>query len=474
MSNDRAYRNAKSNLPLVALLILFIAVTIAAYAITGPAWDVIVHYLNSRSYINNLFIARTFGSYNINGWEIQKDTFYIEPTREIMPSVFLVPLGLVFHNPIAPYLVILCFVFEISVWFFGKSLKLDKFITYSLLLSPFFIYFSLIVNTTEILSVSFLLITLGLMYKKSPSAGVSLAMACLSKDPNLVFVPLLLLLGEKKRIATSYVMFAIAISPLLLFNYYFYGNPFYNYIADFSFNLSSSTAFSVPYVPILIGISIPAVFIAIVLVLSFKRNSYLDGIWMYVFRERSFTRVLACFTFLSVIAYLIISQNTDYLGKIRFAYLICLPASVLALLLLQGQVSRLKQLRTYALVMSALIMIASLASVYYIGGTGAGVTNANSNSSVFSGSIHELASLGYRNCRVTSNAWVYLLYLNESAYSPLFLNSTVASEYPIVVFNDAGVAPSLLWNINDSRLEFSGAHFSIYYPRNVTCVSSNN
>lgn len=54
------------------------------------------------------------------------------------------------------------------------------------------------------------------------------------------------------------------------------------------------------------------------------------------------------------------------------------------------------------------------------------------------------------------------------------LNSTVVNKYPIAVFNDAGVAPSLLWNINDSRLEFSGAHFSIYYPRNVTCVSSNN
>ena len=457
------------NKPTAFLLVLFLTVTLLSYLIAGPAWDIIAHYLNAKNYLNPLFLSRSFGSFNNRGWEIQYNTFYIEPSREVMPTALLVPLELVFNNPVLPYLVVLCIILAVSIWSFGKSLNLDNILTYSLMLSPFFIYFSLLVNTTEILSVSFLLITLGLLYKKNPAAGIFLALAGLSKDPNLIFIPMLLLLGEKKKIFVAYSLFVLVTLPWLLFNYWFYGNPFYGYISDFTFNVASTTSLSIPIIPILIGIAIPVIYM--LLGLSSSGIKKARQIVISSLKKSSFTAIAMAFSILAVIAYLIIAQNTDPFGKIRFAYLLYLPATLFALIVMQQEIKKMPKLRIYSVSLSAILLIGAFASFYYTETTTQlGSVNVNWNRSIVKSAISKLDSLGYQNCRITSNAWVYLIYLNESAYSSLFLNNSVSTEYPVLIFNGIGISASGYWNINESRLAFSNASFSIYYPKNVTCV----
>lgn len=475
MDKKDLINNISSNKGIICLLILFLFVLVLSYLISGPAWDVIVHYLNARSYLNSRFYQKDFSSINVNGWEIQQNTFYIEPLREAIPSAIFVLLIPIFHNPILPYTIVLYLIFIISIWLFSRSLKFDKLLSYCLILSPFFIYFSLLTNGTEILSVSFLLITLGLLYKKSPLSGLFLGLAALSKYPNLIFLPLLLFAGDKKKIFLAYSIFALVTIPWLAFNYIFYGNPLYAYLSSISLNVTTGNSISIPIIPFLIGILIPILFLIFGLSNKFKNIRTLPKELKNTLKNNEFTKISILFSGLAVLGYLVITQHTDYFGQIRYSYLIYTSASLFTLIVLQKEIKSIPKILNYLVILAFLILIICFVSFYHTTTTTyLGQINVNSNTSIIKNSVYELDNLGYQGCRIESNAWVYLIYLNQSAYSPLFLNNTVSTEYPIIIFNlpAVGVAPSYVWNTNQSRLVYKNSDYSIFLPRDVTCIKN--
>lgn len=204
---------------LLALLAVFFCVFVVSFYLSGPGWDVITHYMNAKNYLNPRFLSKSF--VNNRDWQIQYDTFYIEPYREAVPSLIFIPLILLGLPPILGYLIVLYILFAAAIWFFCKSLKFDSLMAYGLMLSPFFVYMSLMINGTEILSLSLLLIMIGFIYRKSRIAGIFMGLAGLAKYPTLVFLPLLLFLGDKRKIAVSYALFALVTLPWLVFNYIF-------------------------------------------------------------------------------------------------------------------------------------------------------------------------------------------------------------------------------------------------------------
>ncbi len=458
---------------IIGLAVLFLFILVLSYHFSGPAWDVIVHYLNAKSYLNNRFSQKDFFNIDINGWEIQQNTFYIEPIRDAMPSAIFVPLILIFHNPILPYTIILYFIFVISIWFFSKALKFDKLLSYCLILSPFFIYFSLLANSAEVLSVSFLLITLGFLYKKSPISGLFLGLAALSKYPNLIFLPLLLFAGNRKKIVAAYSLFILITIPWFAFNYIYYGNPLYAYLGSVSLNVTTSGPISIPVFPFLIGLFVPLVYLLIGLRDKFKGNLKLFQNEVKTrLMESEFTKIAILFSCLAILGYFIIALHTDYFGQIRYSYLIYTSATLFALIILQKEIKKNPKILKDIVIAAFLLLVISFIVFYLEAVPYLSKVNVNSNSSVIRSSIFELDSLGYQGCRVESNSWPYLIFLNQSAYSPLFLNNTVATEYPIIIFKlpNLGVNPSYFWNINQSKLVYNGTNFSIFLPKEVTCI----
>jgi hypothetical protein len=407
---------------------------------------------------------------NNRGWQIQYDTFYIEPYREAIASLIFVPFILLGYHPILGYLIVLYLLFALAIWFFCKSLKFDVLLGYGLMLSPFFVYLSLMVNGTEILSLSLLLIAIGFIFRKSSFAGIFIGAAGLAKYPILIFLPLLLFLGDKKKIAVSYLLFALTTLPWLAFNYIFYGNLLEAYIGSITLNVTNNPSFSIPIIPILLSFAIPAFVLAVGLLYVKAGGRKLKGSIASALRESSFTRFALVFLVLALAAYVVMAKSSGFFDQVRYAYCLYGAGAFFALIILQHEIRSVKNLGKVVALTAIVILSISPVTYYAITRDYSSAGNVNSRNSTVKASIVELGAMGYANCRVESNAWVYLLYLNVSAYSPLYLNATVASEYPIVVFGSFGISPSYDWNTNGSKLVYEGDGFSVFLPSNVMCV----
>lgn len=280
-------------------------------------------------------------------------------------------------------MIVLYLIFALSVWIFSSALKVDKLLSYALMLSPFFIYFSILVNGTEILSVSFLLITLGLLYKKSPLAGLFLGLAALSKYPNLIFLPLLLFSGNRKKIVTAFLLLVLVTIPWLAFNYTFYGNPLYAYLSSVSLNVTSNNPISIPIVPFLMGLVLPMLFFFVGLAHMKSKNIKEIPIKLKsALKGNRFTKISVAFSCLAILGYFVITLHTDYFGQIRYAYLIYTSASLFVLIILQKEIRGAPKLLRNIAIISFLILVLSFASFYntmsrkYLG-----TVNVNSNTS---------------------------------------------------------------------------------------------
>jgi hypothetical protein len=274
-------------------------------------------------------------------------------------------------------------------------------------------------------------------------------------------------------------MFILVTIPWLAFNYVFYGNPLYAYVSSISLNVTTSNPISITIIPFLMGVAIPTAFLLIGLLMrcgiwdatSFENIRAVKNELKSALRDNEFTKISVVFSGLAVLGYVIITLHTDYFGKIRYSYLIYTSASLFALIILQKEIKAAPKLLRNIVIFSFMILLLSFATFYIITTTTyLGKVNVASNDSIIKNAVYELDSLGYQGCRLESNAWVYLIYLNQSAYSPLFLNNTVATEYPIIIFNRVGIAPTYVWNTNHSKLVYNNSDFSIFLPKNVTCV----
>ncbi len=83
-------------------------------------------------------------------------------------------------------------------------------------------------NGNELLAASFVLITIGLVARKSAKAGIFAALAGLAKYDSLVIIIILPFLKKNKAKAVLYGI--LVTTPWLLFNYLFFGNPIESYL----------------------------------------------------------------------------------------------------------------------------------------------------------------------------------------------------------------------------------------------------
>ncbi|MDE1868917.1 MAG: hypothetical protein KGH60_03055 [Candidatus Micrarchaeota archaeon] len=444
-----------------------LALLLLLYFIQGPAWDLVTHYLNAKGFMSQFFLSK---AYAIQGsLTIQNGTTYIEIFRDALsPSIFMLLIP-IFSNPILPYLILVYAMFAASILVMARQMRMDYLVSLALFISPYFIMLSLFINSEELLSVIFMLIALGLLYKKHPVAGLFIGLAGLGKETALIFLPMVVFLGGSRKVMAGLALFVAVTAPWLAFNAYFFGSPIASYVAAIDVNVLGNAPLSVPLIPFLGAIAYPIAILAFGLsILGAKRARAA----LSAFMRRDIARLLLVFLVLSVVASTAVSLRKGQFDQLRYGYLIAMAVCVIAAAILdkwssdRGFVARIAM---------AAIAVAAASCLYYLlvtaPGTNSLAYNANNPGSVLSQAKAELASLGYANCRVVSNAWPYMIYEGVGAYAPYSFNSSVGS-YPIVAFgNGYGVPLSSIINLDASKTAYSSNSFSILLPSKAMCVT---
>ncbi len=200
---------------LAALLFTLLAVVIlTVYANYGIGWDFMAHYLGAKSILNPSFpgalssiIAQTKLGY---GASIISKSLYFEIYRAPLSTAVLAFLIIAFNTySISAYLVLMVIMLFAATIYASRNLGINLMLLSSLVVLPYIVIFPFMGNSEELLSLSLVIATLALEAKGKWQSGAALALACMAKYTALIFLPLLLLTGSRKRILYAYAAFAL-------------------------------------------------------------------------------------------------------------------------------------------------------------------------------------------------------------------------------------------------------------------------
>ncbi|MGC8586903.1 MAG: hypothetical protein ACP5K9_01275 [Candidatus Micrarchaeia archaeon] len=463
---------------IAAILLLAALLLYLIYAINGPSWDLIVHYLNAKTLFSSIGSIASNRNEIITYITTQSDSSYYENFRAPL-SAFVMMLMIPFEqDPITPYLALLFAALAAAVWYASKSIKIDMLVLFAIVFNPYTMYYTFIFNSTEVLSMIFLLLGISLVAKKSVYAGALLGIATLAKYPMIMFLPLLLLLGKPKKIAYAALLAILVVLPWLAFNYAMFGNPLMSYLQSFSTAIGSGIKHT--------GFLPEALFN----VLCYPAALFAVAIGMYLFAfggKLAFARsalrldetgiLVLSVLGLAIIEFVFTGGRYDVFVQSRFGYILALAAEIgaaYAITLMQQKAGKRPKIHSISIgiVIGAIaIAVLSYAVWWYYSASmysSSYYYNPYYSNSLYSNAKAELASLGYGNCRVITNAWPYMRYLGVHAYMPFYENAT-EMRYPILSFSSIG-PQGIILNINDSREVYANPDFAIYLPNNFTCM----
>ncbi len=168
-----------------------------------------------------------FASYSLNAEYLFSNGNYFEWLRAPLPSLFIA----IFTFGFLPFwvgeylfIIFVSSILLISTMKFAEVFKVDKVLFYILLLNPFLLLNGLI-DGTELLSLSFLLLFLSYLFSNQElKSGFSFALACLSRYTCLPYFVLIFLYKNIKKNIISILLFFLIIvltfAPWFLFNYF--------------------------------------------------------------------------------------------------------------------------------------------------------------------------------------------------------------------------------------------------------------
>ena len=474
--------NTNKKALLFALAIISVVALAEQLYVTGPGWDLIAHYMNGKSLDTLIFYScAVLPQCALRNGQL---TFwygtYFEPYRAPLSGFIFAVLALFSGQfAITAYAALVFAGYLLAVYLLGKQLEIDSLLMYALMLSPVILYTSLIAGSEEMVSLIFLLIGLSYLAKRSALFGLFLGLACLGKYPTLILLPMLLLLAKPKKIAYGSALFFAATVPWLAFNQVLFHNALASYslsmqIASYNvqaFWISPAALFSV----LLYGI----VFGAITLMLVYpKRRRIMRRVreltsgfsFSGLYRDDTpyYYAILLAFVALSVAAFLLIGPYYDSFTQARYGYLLATSTALVAAMALNGARKYTKaDLRIIVPAVSILLLV--LALLWYLV-TSSSPLQLNANSNVFPEAKSVLSLLGYGNCRIVTNDWVYMLYRNVSAFPQFYYNATT-ERYPILAFYNQSAATSVssIMGLPEAKVVYASKDFSVLLPENSVC-----
>ncbi len=474
---------------LFAILLAASAATlIVYYRVIGPGWDLIAHYTNGQSLLRpELYTCLRSPPCGLIGGKL---TFwygtYFEPMRApVSQAIFAVLYPIFSRFSIEIYVALLFAAYLFALHALGKRFKLDMLMLYAVFLSPYFLYVAIMPNSAELLSLASLLIAVSLLSERSQYAGLFLGISAVSKYPMAIFLPMLLLLLEPKKVAKSVALFAIPVLAWLGLSYLMFRNPLASYGLAFSLAVGRAPFVAISGAAIKAVFGFQAVLLAIAIALALWKRGRVksdimaamkrisgNGIIKSLRTDNGLYRcsIVVVLLAISLAGYWFIARHNDVFTQTRFGYFAAAASSLAVVALLNYASIRIDR-RVPLLIASVSISVLLLALLAF---------NSNARNSIvtsvrnpnFARAASELASLGYGNCRVVTNDWVYMLYYGVNAFPQFYYNRTTM-QYPILEFYNGSAATSAAYimGLGNSTPVYSTANFSILLPRDYRCYS---
>ncbi len=472
------------NALLVLLALLGVGLILYFFFLVGPQWDVTAHYLSGRALLSPEFYSASF-SHIMD----QNAGIYFEQFRSPFSEFLFAGVYLVLQNQDLTYIIyelLLFALFFLAVRFFARKTgrsRAERLVLYAVLLTPYFILFPLVINSTEIISASMLIFALAYMSENDGRAGLFLGLASLSKYISLAFLPLVFLLRPKKQMAIGLLLEAAAILPWLAFNQALFGNPLLSYEYAFGDVISSAMPTSIPLVPFLFAVGAPAIFAILAFAARGGETSVVQRARRALASLTQERRVLLAFLIIAAFAFAYVARYHEFTDQARWGYALAVAVSIPAAAYFFTARRRIEawtrrharplgrlNVQTLALILSIAIML--LGYLYVFVGYQLNPNflryNVLYQSSVFAQAKAEVQALGYSNCLIVSNAWISLLYENMTVYSPY---SAQNDSYPILMFRITGVDPSLIKGLGSANVLYSNQDFEVLATRNATCIA---
>ncbi len=458
------------------LLALYVALTM--YGQGGANWDFIDHWLYAKSLVTPRFYSALFGGNLYNAIQYG-DAFYFETLRAPLTGLLMAPFVWLGGNGAIPeYLAFALLLLASASVYASRKLDLPPSLLAMLLLTPYSALFLLLLNGTEIVSMSIMLISVSLLVERDWKAGIFMGLAAMAKYPNLIFVPLIFLLPSRQR-GRAVLAFSLIILSWLAFNTIVFHDPIMSYLISIgAFSQGGTSGFFPPGTMaqslwlVLPELAPAAAILAIAIVAAILRHGGNYGIVIAKLAKAIRLQghkygIVLYFLCLGLLGWLMTAARGSINDLPRLGYLIYGGLAMLLAMLAYdstgGPAAGSATVRK--LLFSALFVIMAAVSVTWFPYT----------NYVFYGSLNPVLlsaesainGAGIGGCNIVSNNWVYLIFAGYRAHFPYYYNSTV-QRYPIVffpVFNSNNTAVNFA-NVT-KRIEYNG--FVIAFPKNRTC-----
>lgn len=476
------------------LLLTAYAILLTVYNNEGIGWDFVDNYLGARTLLNGQFYS-AMHPFNVstshtfqNGSTIIYNDFqlitarggvYVVFARAPLPWLFIAFAMLIYKSiSIQLYIFVLLLMMAISIFFVSKKMELNPLILAGLIFSYFVVRWTVLYNSEELLSISFLFLFIGLITEKDKLSGIGAAFAGLAKFTNLILLPMLLLLSDKKKIIFALTLFAIITLPFIAYMYLFYGYSLISYQTAFIRNIPTTPVNSgYGFVSLVQILAYPALILIIVMtlgLLNIERSKLFASINPRLSQKYA---IAYSFMFLSIIGFIVEYPHVGV--PMRFGYM---PYASIALFtaLVISSIGDMKVFKEYNLNFISqfglpLISFLILLTLY--------LQVSSTNYSAWLGPAHTknpdilhaaqwIHNSSISNCAIVSNIWPFMNFYNITAYSSdQYCNSTQL-RLPYLI-STSGVNAYCGYNIEFNTSQRPETfNFTVALPASYICLMS--
>lgn len=349
-----------------------------------------------------------FASYVLNAKYWFGQGTYFEPMRPPLMPLLLGILS-IFGWKASEYIFIILTsaLFASAVYMFAKQQKWQPELLYALFVTPYFLRLALM-NGTELLSLTLLLLSIVYIRKENTLGGMSLGLTALARYTYLLFFPIVLLHKKIKHMIYSLLLFAVPIALWFSFNFFTTGN-FFTSIADQYANVvlfRQEIMMPFNYKDVLLTTSYLLPTTIIGLLLSF---------WSMIRTKKDFWQQQKLnITMILFLAYTLWAYSGIALKDERFLFLMILPIAYFSYIALTKIIEvvhiKKKHKRQATLALAGIIVIiTTILFVIMIS------KYPYYNGSHYYQTLDILEEQNMSQCAISSNEWVPLAYIGRWA-----------------------------------------------------------
>lgn len=334
-----------------------------------------------------------FHSYILNAEYLLGEGNYFEPLRPPLMPIIIGILESVMNRTLAEYgfIILASTIFMFSCMRLAKALKFDKTIFY-LISSNVYVLTLGLFNGTELLAYSFMQLFIAELILNKNS-GIYLGLFVLSRYAGLMFVPLILLHKNWKKIILNCLSFFGVVFPWLLYNFNKYGNWFTSiadqYANNIYFREYISTAIDPTHFLKIIWNNAPLAILGVLGIITIIATTKI--------RKEKIKNFLIIMIVASITIY---SYVQTPIKSARYLFNLALPFAYLAYYgykFLQIKLSpQIARKVVYGVFIIGLLVTFPI------------ITTPSGNSKIYQNAIKDLEE--YENCSIMSNGWVELNY----------------------------------------------------------------